>query len=554
MNVSEQEFVQALDRGIDDWLASRGLATLKVPPLDLALGEPLDASARAEIYDLVSLLELVAAHSGASDVETEVGDDGSGPHDGAGERQRLRDAIAPARPDLQLHVEVRPQDALEVTTRRAAWPLRAAAVIFLVLALTVGLTLAAVHRPAGTSRPTQGGAQMPAAMLTAMKDEADYSADPYPQQPLLWVKTTLGRVRSVSGGEYPLDRTLPDSALVWETEMRGSFYGDPAEKSSIFHEYWGFYVPASPSPIVGVTGPLGNGWGALSDLSRLGAVHSLQLVAPPAQPLLRSLPPSIAATLEADARANHEPYPAAPALWVETTAGTFRHVLGADAAKDFTLTATAPAGTPVWIVDYAAGFRQGNPRAVDSPLWVLALGVAGAAQHSWLGNPPGLSQLSGLPNRKRFGQVYEAWIAPSLQPALSPLVADAVASDLEQRYSTTSYLNVPRRVDGTWTETTVAALESFSRPQVEDGFAGIPGNTPVWAIVLSGLSPTRYASGRFDWVIVTTTRPGSSTVVPWTALGASPLFGITRLSQIGAVHDVTFHVTAEGTRVTFTTS
>jgi hypothetical protein len=528
MNRSPHDVELALDRGIDEWISSRRGAPAGSPAVDIDLDAELTDDVNAEIEELVFLLDLVA--------------DASVPEQ------------AGMAPDVPLQLEA-PRTRREVNVRQVPWSLRVAASIVLVAALAVGLVAAVEgHRPTGSS-PAHGGPQMPAQMLASLKSEADNAADPYPTEPILWLRTTLAKLRAVSGDAFPLYVELPASTPVWVADMRGTFYGDPGDKNDIFREFWNFYVAQPQATTGGVIGNLvGREWGDISDLSRLGTVHTVMLTAPATPPPYLPLPTSIAATLERDASANHEPYPPTPALFVETTAGAFRHIVGSRlTTQDWWSIATAAAATPVWIVEYEGGFQLGNPNGGSSTLWLLALGQTGAEQYSWLGNPPGLAAFGD--RLGRFGPVHEAWIAPSAPTSLSPLVDDAVHSDLAERFQDDSaYLRQSRTIEGTWTETSVAALESLTRPQMLSTVSGIAGNAPVWVVELTGLPATTDSQSHSDWVIVTTQRPDSSSVVSDTSLGVPPLFGITSLSQIGTVRAVTFHVTAGDGHVTFSGS
>lgn len=527
MNRSSQDLELALDRGIDEWIALRAGAPAGSPAVDIDLDAELTDEESAEIDDLLFLVDLVAQVSAPED--------------------------AGLAPDVPLQLGAR-RKRRDVTVRQAPWSLRVAASIVLVVALAVGLVAAVEgHRPTGGGA-AHGGPQMPPQMLASLKSEAGDAADPYPAEPILWVRTTLAKLRAVSGDAFPFYGELPASTSVWVAEMRGTFYGDPGAKDDVFHEFWGFSTADPQMTLGGVSGNLvGREWGDVSDLNRLGTVHSLMLRAP-TTPAVSPLPTLVTAALERDAAANHEPYPPTPALFVETTAGTFRHIVGAGLTRqDWWSLSTAAAATPVWIVEYQGGFQLGNPNGGSSTLWLLALGRTGEQQYSWLGNPPGLSAFSD--RLGRFAPMHEAWIAPSAPTSLSPLVDDAVHSDVAERFQhDPSYLRQSRTIEATWAETSVAALDSLIRPQVLATLSAVAGNTPVWVIELTGLPATTDFQSHSDWVIVTTQRPDSSTVVSDTAVGIPPLFGITSLSQIGTVHSVTFHVAAGGGHVTFSGS
>lgn len=526
MTNSRERLELALDDRIDAWQAgSRDL-----------LDPAGTANATGQLNELTELLEvagLVAAYGADSLVGAPIASPGV----------EARPSIPATAPDLWLDSEV-PRVAAPPAIRHSRL-LRIAAAVLLIAGLSVGVSLAlADHRPSGKPAPAHGGPPMPAALLQDVASNAGFWGDPYPSKPVLWVKTTFGRLRAVDHGRLAsFDRKVAASAVVFVAELRGRFYDEPATRSGVFTEVWELLAPA-PIALFG-TDPAPPH--PLSTLAALGTVHAVQLVAPPAQPPLAALPPSLAATFETDARANHDPYPADPVRFVETTVGNLRQHVG---SLDWTALASAGSATPVWVASYDGNFPGGGHGVSGEHLWILGIGPGASTEHSWLGTPQALSSLAGQGGLALLGSVHEAWIAPPLRPALPALTWPSVASDLMARYSSTN-IRMPRTVSGIWVETSLAALESAVKPQVNTSWAGFPGNTPVWIIVLGELPPATGIPGHSDWLVVTTARPQSAAAVPWDAPGGSPLFGITQLGQLGAVHHVTFRL-ADGQVVSAT--
>ncbi len=512
MTNSRQRLELELDDRIDAWHAGGG------DLLDLADA----ANAAGQVEELTELLEvadLVAAYG----ADALVGAPTASP---AGARATA--------PDLWLDSET-PQPPATRTIGRSNL-LRIAAAVLLVAGLSVGVSLAlAGHQPAGNPAPVQGGPPMPAALMQDVESNAGFWGDPYPSKPVLWVKTTIGRLRTVDHGRLAnFGRKDAASAVIFVAELRGRFYDHPATRSGVFTEVWELLAPTPIATFGNDAVPPH----PLSTLAALGTVHAVQLVAPPTQPPLAALPPSLATTFETDARANHDPYPADPVSFVETTVGDLRQHVG---SLDWPALANAAAATPMWVASYDGDFPGGGHGVSGEGLWILGIGPEASPEYSWLGTPQTLSSLAGQGGLASLGSVHEAWIAPPLRPSLPALTWPSVTSDLMTR-SSFSHIRMPRTVSGIWVETSLAALESAVKPQVNTSWAAFPGNTPVWIIVLGELASASGIPGRSDWLVVTTARPGSTAAVPWMAAGGSPLFGITQLGQLGAVHHVTFHL------------
>jgi hypothetical protein len=347
-----------------------------------------------------------------------------------------------------------------------------------------------------------------------MEAQVDATADPYPAQPVTWVKTSAGRLASMAPhnfGYAKLVASLPPATPLWIAYVKGNFYGNPPEKSGIFHLNWYLYDAATG--IFAITGSVSS---SLLDLSRLGTVHELYLRPPPAQPVL---PSRILQALSDQASLNGNAFPTQPVLWVTTTVGRIRALTGDSVA----IPAVITAGTTAWVAEMQGPMEFWRPVADD---WYFT--TSRSSQGWWL------SSLTGI---QRFGHVNEVWLAPGAPTVLSTVVDQQVLEALNSRYSG----NPPATVSAEWVGTTVAAIGRLTHPQIDTGVGSAPGPTAVWVLDLT-VTPTPGHAGRSDWVVATTQDPASGQAVGSYSEGGSPFFGITALSQLGAVHPVTFHV------------
>jgi hypothetical protein len=409
-----------------------------------------------------------------------------------------------------------------------------AAVALLIAGIGIGVAVSGRGSPGSvvTHQPAAGGPRLPSELLSEVQTEADLAADPYPAQPVTWVKTTMGRVRALAPRNFayaPATKKVEAAAPVWIAFLRGNFYGSPSQKSDVYHLNWYLYTSGQGS--FGISGS-SSGW--LTDLSPLGTVQYLYLRPPPPQGIL---PARIDNYLEHWVQINGNVFPSQPALWAQTTVGRIRSLTGSAEVTPglvVRIPTSISSGTTAWVVDIQRPVVLGH---VTANQWYF---TTSRSDESWFVQP--------LSDIQRYGQVHELWLTAGAPTSLSPLVHTQVMQAYDNRYSGVPG-GGPTTVTAEWVGTTVAALEQLTKPQVDSDLSGIPGPTAVWVVELN-VTPTPGHAGRSDWLTVTTQDPASSQVVGDYSEGASPFFGITELSQLGTVHPVTFHVTRGGT-VTF---
>jgi hypothetical protein len=543
MKASQEQFELALDRGIDDWYvacrrnagspATVAEATSETAiDLDLNGFGALDEASRRELAGLVDMLDLVAefavsapAHEAAQAVSASASSIGPITKVAAGGTVDSPPGLGTsAAPDLTL-----PVSEFRYGSRRSGTRVMltaVAAVGLLIAGIGIGIAVSGRGSPGSDvpHQPAASGPRLPAELLSQVRSEADFAADPYPAQPVTWVRTTIGRIRAWAPQKWPYSTTVKPmeaSTPAWIAYLRGNFYGQPAQKSGIFHLNWYLDVPGKGT--FGTSGPAPS-W--QTDLSPLGTVHYLYLRPPPPQPVL---PARIDRYLENWVRINGNVFPSQPALWAETTVGRIRSLTDGRVS----IPKSISSGTSAWAVDIQRPVVFGSLQANQ---WYF---TTSRSDYAWFVSP-----LSGI---QRFGPVHEVWLTAGAPTTLSPLADEQVSQALNNQYLGTRYF--PTSVSAEWVGTTVSAIERLTAPQV-DAFSSVPGPTAVWVIELS-LTATPGHSGGPDWLLVTTKNPASTSAeADDSSAGASPLFGITTLSQLGTVHAATFHVSRGGT-VTF---
>jgi hypothetical protein len=404
---------------------------------------------------------------------------------------------------------------------------RIAAVLLLIIGLSVGLGLAANWSGHRKGSPTKSvtGASMPSALYNEIESSAGISGNPYPKNPVLWVKTNAGLVDSILGPYHVASQaTLPSRTVEWVGQLTSRFYGDPEHKTNRYSTILDVWAPENSVPRPEPVGSQSSGFAPapLSVLEQLGSVHRQLLKAPPAAPALpRLVEESLAASwtiLYGDA------HPSVPVLWVKTTAGTIGavtdHALGIPAA---------PARLVVWVVEFRAVFGSKHSQVPHETDWSVTTGAAGPA---WQFNTR-----HGLPSKARrigdlplLGRVQELWLNGGVPASLAPQVMQMLKVVLPVEYrSWMSTLHVA------WVGTT-AALLRLDLPWTPIS-PTVPGPTPVWIVRVNDLkAPGGFSDQWFiEWSENPSSQPASQNSIN---AGGSGLLGITHLSQLGKVHQL----------------
>lgn len=396
--------------------------------------------------------------------------------------------------------------------RRPSTLLRVAAVVVLAVALAVGLLVGLGRSPSGAPVPV-GRDRMPAALLAKVEAQLNSWADPYPKLPVLWVRTTLGRLEHL--GLAPAD-SGPASQSAYMVEARGRFWPVPSNIGLSYPQAW---LVIQHSGLEGMTTrPPGHPGLRPVHLSQLGTVESTYL-RPPSPTL--SLPTAVLAVLQQTAHNYRYWNPALAAQWVTTTLGHLEQLTGKSPAY-FTIPGVTPRWATVWVVRAPLP----NPPHVSGPVQDFWL-VSDVSGDFWDGS--GLpSDLAGLRSLFSSVRVSRLWLPGGVPTTLgAPALAQAESVILGQFGGS----SVPA-VRADWVGTTVGAVRQLVPRQT---FAsGYQPSTSVRFLVLQ-VTPQADRQWHTIWLA---TLPDGQSIAGYPSDGGSDLFGIRSASQLGRAHQV----------------
>lgn len=238
-----------------------------------------------------------------------------------------------------------------------------------------------------------------------------------------------------------------------------------------------------------------------------------------------------------------DPYPHAPALWVETTAAKVDEYL---VAYNFPSQKAVPGSLHEWVAEIDAHF-YGDPARKMGPFSSMIFAWVPSSELRRYRMPMG-GEASGFPAvpldvLERLGTVHRQYIRrPHSAPAVSspgtgaPTTLPRGVSAMLQG-EIVLYRPFNRTLTLGWTGLTAGELRSKVPWSAVP--ANIPADWPVWAVEVSEqLCCQVNSTGGFptDWLLVWPSAHNLSTYDTSSRKGSSDLLGITRLAQLGPVH------------------